>query len=174
MCFTALSSSSNVPLLVYGETVFLFILVALEVWNQAKFSMDFKASGLNLACAAFVDSISVCFSTPTLSEIIRAGGTRILEKTRDRLIHQRGSAGQLGSTSNGVGSVYWAHEIVLSTGYPSTNSIITRFEWSKRLACAYVKASFICITLYQCLHTYILAEQVHDGDLNMRAQGILL
>ena len=48
--------------------------------KNLNFRRDFKVPGSNVACAPFVDSFSLCFSTPRLSEIIRAGGRDFLRK----------------------------------------------------------------------------------------------
>ena len=70
-----------------GETVFLPVLVALEVRNQEgvrekKFSFcrDIKGPDSILACATSVSSFPLCFSTLKLPEIIRAGGRECLPK----------------------------------------------------------------------------------------------
>ena len=79
ICFVSLCFSfprpSEIPASRY--IFFLFVLVALEVGNQAggretklNFCRDFKVPGSNLADAPFIVSLVVCFAFPRPSEIM--------------------------------------------------------------------------------------------------------
>ena len=55
--------------------------------KKLNFGTNFKVPGSNLAWVALVVSLPLCFSTSRLSEIRRAGGTRILAENCLMLKH---------------------------------------------------------------------------------------